>query len=323
MRKKALSSFMVMMFSISVSGCYFFPTEEEVLEPPIVKVEDIVYKTYTAKTKDMEETLLATGYIISQTEVEQSYKQALYPLKIIYVKTGDFVKKGDLLAELDTGDLEREVVLQRLLVQKAENKYKETAKSSDYSQVLYEREKLSQMESDIASSKLYASTDGQISFRADYSSGDEIKPYDVIVKIIDPENIYIKHTSTTLKEFVLDMPVYITVSDEVYEGYVFQTPNEADGSMADDESSIFFKFKDKKPSYKKIGSSASVKAVLDVHEDAVVVPRHLVKYLDGKTYVQVFKDDKKIDVDVTTGITTATEIEITSGLKAGDKVVVS
>ena len=55
--------------------------------------------------------------------------------------------------------------------------------------MLYER-KLSQMESDIASSKLYASTDGQISFRVDYSSGDEIKPYDVIVKILTLKYIY-------------------------------------------------------------------------------------------------------------------------------------
>ena len=58
-----------------------------------------------------------------------------------------------------------------------------------------------------------------------------------------------------------------------------------------------------------------MKAVLDVHEDAVVVPRHLVKYLDGKLMCRYSKMIK-IDVDVTTGITTATEIEITSGLKA-------
>lgn len=305
-----------------MSGCYFFPTEEEVLEPPVVKVEDVVYKTYVAQSKDIENALISTGYIMSASEVDLKFEEALYPLKTIYVKTGDFVKKGDLIAELDTEDLSRQVVLQRLLVQKAQALYNENSSNSNLSQLNYEKEVLSQMESDLKSSRLYATVDGQIASRIDLNPGDKVRPFVTIAKIVDSENIYIKHTSNALRDFTINMDVTITVGDTSYDGYVSQTPKEADGSNADDVNTIYFKFKNEVPSFKRVGSTATVKAVLEVHENAVVVPRHHVKYLDGRVYMQIVKDGKKVDVDVETGISNASEIEIVSGISAGDLIVV-
>lgn len=323
MGKKFLSLMLLIFFSLSLSGCYFFPTEEEVLEPPVVKVEEVVYKTYVAQSKDIENALISTGYILSTSEVDLKFEEALYPLKTIYVKTGDFVKKGDLIAELDTDDLARQVVLQRLLVKKAQALYNESSTNSNLSQLNYERELLSQMESDLNSSRLYAPMDGQIASRIDLDPGEDVRPFITIVKIVDSQNMYIKHTSNALKDFTLNMDVTITVGNTAYEGYVSQTPKEADGTNADDENSIYFKFKNDLPNFKRVGSTATVKAVLEVHKNAVVVPRHHVKYLDGRVYMQIVKDGKKVDIDVETGISNATEIEIISGLSAGDLIVVN
>ena len=46
------------------------------------------------------------------------------------------------------------------------------------------------------------------------------------------------------------------------------------------------------------------------------------KTLSGKNYVQVYKVGVKTEVDIETGISNATEIQITSGLSEGDEVVV-
>ena len=57
-------------------------------------------------------------------------------------------------------------------------------------------------------------------------------------------------------------------------------------------------------------------------ENAIVIPKHLVKSDGEREYVQIYVDGEKIEVDVVTGITNATEVEIVSGLKAGDQVIV-
>ena len=56
--------------------------------------------------------------------------------------------------------------------------------------------------------------------------------------------------------------------------------------------------------------------------DNILTNENLIKTLAGREYVQVFKDGEKIEVDVETGITNATEVQILSGLSEGDEVVV-
>ena len=41
----------VLAMAGSASGCYFFPEEEKLLDPPVLKVEDVTYSTYKAVKK--------------------------------------------------------------------------------------------------------------------------------------------------------------------------------------------------------------------------------------------------------------------------------
>ena len=51
-------------------------------------------------------------------------------------------------------------------------------------------------------------------------------------------------------------------------------------------------------------------------------PKNLVKTDGDRTYVQVFENGEKQDRDVVTGISNATEIEIVSGVEAGEAVII-
>ena len=42
----------VLAMAGSASGCYFFPEEEKLLDPPVLKVEDVTYSTYKAVKED-------------------------------------------------------------------------------------------------------------------------------------------------------------------------------------------------------------------------------------------------------------------------------
>ena len=72
-----------------------------------------------------------------------------------------------------------------------------------------------------------------------------------------------------------------------------------------------------------MGQTADITAVYASHENAVVISKTLVKTDGDRQYVTILdENDTKKEVDVTVGIENATEAEILSGLKAGDRVVV-
>lgn len=58
-------------------------------------------------------------------------------------------------------------------------------------------------------------------------------------------------------------------------------------------------------------------------KDALVVPLQAVQTADGKRFVYVIRDAKAIKTEVTAGASTDTEVQIKSGLKAGDQVATS
>lgn len=87
--------------------------------------------------------------------------------------------------------------------------------------------------------------------------------------------------------------------------------------------SIWCEFTGDQPSFLTVGMTADITAVFAAHENAVVISKTLVKTDGDRSYVSILdENDNKIDVDVTVGITNATEAEILTGLKAGDRVVV-
>lgn len=328
MRKKILCSITAIAAALSMSGCYFFPAEEELLDPPTVAIEDVAYSTYSAKIKTIESKVMASGYVTSKSEYNAGFTESGGTLKKIYVTAGQFVEEGELLAELDTGNLEYLYEQQKLIVQKAAL----YASSSQAANLEYQMEQntLAEYERQLQNSRLYAGMSGQVCFTEAMNPGSTVTAYKTIVKIIDPENLFIKYTSNSLKAFPLGAEVTITVNGEDFRGYVSKTPTETTAGLYDDypelsadTTSIYCEFTDGLPNFLTIGTLADITAVFEVHENVVVIPKNLVKTDEERTYVTILdENDNKKEVDVVTGIENATEIEIISGLSAGDKVVV-
>ena len=59
----------------SASGCYFFPEEEKLLDPPVLKVEDVTYSTYKAVKKTIVNKASATGYCVSEVQQDCSFTE--------------------------------------------------------------------------------------------------------------------------------------------------------------------------------------------------------------------------------------------------------
>ena len=157
-----------------------------------------------------------------------------------------------------------------------------------------------------------------------------VTAYRTIVKVVDPANLFVKCTSNNLRTFSLNSDVVITVNGEEYGGYVSKTPTESvDGlyeeypHLAADTTSIYCEFNGDIPDFISIGTLADITAIIEVHDNAVVISKNLVKTDGDRKYVTILdENENKKEVDVVVGIENATEAEILSGLSAGDKVVV-
>lgn len=324
---KALSAASV---SLLMSGCYFFPAEEELLDPPTVAVEDIAYSTYTAKLKTIEDKTTATGYVVCKTQYNAGFPETGGTIKTIYVTAGQFVEEGDLLAELDTGNLSYLYEQQELIVQKAQLRYNSTGSADDRLTLEMEQNTLDEYQRQLDNSRIYAGMSGQVCYVQSMNPGDTVTAYKTIVKIVDPTQLCIQYTSSTMKSFPLGQEVTITVDGEDFPGYVSKTPTDVTDGVYDDfpailsdTESLYCEFTDGLPSFLTVGMTADITAVFAAHENAVVISKTLVKTDGDRRYVTILdENDNKTEVDVTVGIENATEAEILSGLSAGDRVVV-
>lgn len=330
MKRKIIMSAALILSVSSLTGCFFFPAEEELLEPPTVAVEDIAYSTYTAKLKTIEDKTTATGYVVCKTQYNAGFPESGGTIKQIYVTAGQYVEEGELLAELDTGNLSYLYEQQKLIVEKAQLTYDSTGSADDRLTLEMEQNTLEEYERQINQSCIYAGMSGQVCYVQSMNPGDVVTAYKTIVSIIDPAQMSIQYTSSQLKSFPLGQEITITVDGEDFEGYVAKTPTETTEGVYDDfpdilsnTDSIWCEFTGDRPSFLTVGMTADITAVFATHENAVVISKTLIKTDGDRSYVAILdENDNKVEVDVTVGITNATEAEILSGLEAGDRVVV-
>lgn len=320
---KAAALALSLSLMISGSGCYFFPKEEELLDPPTIAPDEVTYSTYTAKRKTLESAVIVTGYVRSRTEKSCYFTDYTGRVKTVYVRAGDFVTEGDLIAEMNTGELEYLLEIQKLKVQAAKLQYNSTGSQADKLQLDIETETLNMYQAEYNGSKIYAPMSGQVSYVLGINPGTEIDPYKIIAKIVDPEDLYIEASYTgDINTFDLGDKVTVTVGGEEYKAELSYTPREAKADAAEDPNALYAEFTDNRPTFAYLGSLADIKKIKSVSENAIVIPKTLVKTDGDRTFVQVYKDGEKIEKDITTGIYNATEIEVISGLDEGDEVII-
>ena len=152
--------------------------------------------------------------------------------------------------------------------------------------------------------------------------GTEIDPYRVVARIADPDVLYVEADYNGDKDaFVIGDTVALVVDGVSYTGTVTYTPRKAVEDGADNQQVLRAEFVGEMPPFGYLGKIADIKKTNSVSENAVVIPKTLIKTDGDRKYVQIFEDGEKKERDIETGITNASEAEIVSGLNAGDAVI--
>lgn len=307
------------MFS---SGCYFFPDEEPILEPPTLDVSEVVYYTYTVVRKDIVSQTIQSGYLVSGVQSDCFFTKYTGQIKNIYVNPGDFVEEGQLIAEMNNGVIEHLLKIQQIKVDLAQLNYNNSGSAADRLQLEIEQSTLEQYQDEYEGGRVYAAMSGQVSFVKTLNPGDSVDPYDVIVSIVDPEKLCVRATVENSRDFFLDDEVTVEVDGDIYNGIVVRTPKEEIEEGDSEGDKVYVEFTEENPGFGYLGTIANVTKIKAKSENTLVIPKHIIKTDGDRTYVQVLRGDEKVETDVETGISNAVEIEILSGLSEGEEVIV-
>ena len=320
----------VLLLAALAGGCFLLPREEGVLPPPLLKTPEITYRTVTAQETVIEDRVTVGGVFIYPSQYSLKFRFRAGPLRGIYVRYGDEVTPGQIVAELDTDRLQLDVRRQEIVLRKAELAAERarahgadrfTTENADLD-IELERLRLQQLQEELAKSQLRAPVEGEVVYIAPLSEGESVDAFRTVVQIADPSEVLLSYNGPKRSEFALGAEVSVDIRGTRYQGEVVMTPLNVPRDAPDEmRELILMRVRDLPPEVEK-GDTASVVLIRARREGVIVLPRNLVQTYLGRRFVYVLVDGLREERNVEVGIQTPTQVEVAAGLEVGEEVVV-
>jgi membrane fusion protein, macrolide-specific efflux system len=331
---------MVLILTCSLfatAGCTLLPTEAAIEVVPIIDPPKIAQKPeYNVVSATIEQKVRASGKLMSLQESQLYFRSDNYRIQAIHVKTGDTVKQGQLIAELETGDLESQIKQKDIQLQKAEllmkdklrnvTEQNESATKLDQLDLQLQQEELAKLKQTLAKARMVAPFAGVITFVAK-NEGDMEKAYETIAVISNPAKLTVvaRFSTSDLNSVIVGMEAVVDINTVgQFKGKVVKLPvvkeNQTNQTQTIDDYVVIQL--DQMPSGLIENTPLSASIITDSKAKAVQIPLAALRTQGGRNYVlAVDGSGNKREVDVEIGLTTATEVEIVKGLTPGQKVV--
>lgn len=327
---------LVLLALPGIAGCSLMSAEQE-LQPPLVQPVQQEFDMEEAVIGNIQTFLKGTATFVSGHVEALSFKDGGL-LKGIPVELGQKVKAGELLIELETGDLELQQRLQRLNVERAQLLYKQDkasgANATDLRlrQIDLEREEISldNMENKLAKARLYSPIEGTVTYIQDLKTGEYINAYQPVITVSDPSSLQLTYVAGDGKELLpveIGMPVSLKYKGKDYSGKVLQSPSSApvsgDQETLNRNAVTLVVDMENKPEGINVGDVAELTVELQKRNNVLILPRAAIRSYMGRYYVQVLDGERRKELDIEVGLMTPTEVEVVKGLKDGQKVILN
>lgn len=332
------------------SACSLLPDEEQEEVLPTITAPAISKKPeYEVKKEQWISMVSASGKIMSEQEETLFFELENRPIKNVFVKNGDNVKAGQVLAVLDVEDKQRELRKQRLSLRTEEFKMKKTLREKDdMDPVQFEetrfafdsfREGIADLEKEIAKATIKPSFSGTV-VNVPAKKGSTTKKYDPVATIANTSRLLVTLDvpKDDLKKIAPGMEVELSINstDKKLKGKVKSLPapstnndnrdnNNSDGSNTPEQDRVdkyvTVTLSEKLPASVTRGTPLGASIITQKRNDIVVIPPSALRTLHARSYVQVVDEKGKREVDVEIGEQDSTRVEIKKGLEPGQKVV--
>lgn len=344
-----------LMMTAAFSGC----TQEAEPEENRVVVEQ------EAPAAEYKLATVSRGDVVSIKGVRSTYSQ-LNSQKVsfevsgrlvskVYVKKGDKVQKGDLLAELSGGSREAEIeqleyqiernklllaqlddtenyeISRRWLENIYNGKTYETdgieslQQSNEYSREDYrdaiaaDEQLLEKILKEVRQSKVYADMDGSVSFVKTDLEGSTSVREEVVMEIMDSSQCLFVVSDMTYAPYIREGQLLdLSVAAGNGAGSYQVEPY----LMEEWTDQMYFSVIGGEDNNLEAGNSGTINVILDSRENVLTLPVASIHQADDKWYVYIVGDDGVRQVKwVEVGLQGKEVVEIAGGLEEGERVV--
>lgn len=358
MKRKALAMTLITMLVLSGCGT---PEEQDSVVMIEQEREEIQYELAAVTVGDVQQVVNIKCTYEQEEDEDVSFEISGKKISEVYVKEGDHVVKGQLLAELSGGNLD--VQIEQLEYQIARNKveleYSELNENYEISRrwlnfmygyggnsqkaleegiaslqqsYRYSREdlmdaialdemQLAAYKEEIEKSRVYAGMTGTITWLQEGLEGSTSEKGKKIITIIDSSKCL----------FVTKAQENIPYFEEGKEIEIRISSGTGAGiytvvpyRMSEwGEEQTFTMLGDDDGNIIEVGTMGTMMLVVDSRENVLNIPKKAVHVADGKSYVYVLGQNNMREIKwVETGLLGDQNVEIISGLTRGEKVVI-
>ncbi len=304
------------------------------LAPPIKEPDKVSYETIEVKKGTIENVIRCTGTFASVSQKDLYYKERGGRLEEVFVHLGDKVKKGELLAQLETDTISNDIKLQEIEMKKAQIAYdsektrldieggSKTALELDELNLQESQIRLDDLKTQLDQTRLISPIDGEAVYITDVRLGEFINAHQTVVRVADPTKLQLKYSEDKVSSFNLGMKVTVEIGDKQYAGEVVMTPGNLPPDADDEARKSIMLSVEKLPADVQVGDSASINLTLERQDNVIVVPKQVINSFVGREFVNVLKNGIREERDVELGIQSDTEVEVVKGLEVGEIIIV-
>lgn len=312
------------------SGCSLMPKEEEL---PTAPIKEPYHAKEYIKTQvvcgDIIETVTIPAVFRASKIENIKFPEGNKRLEEVFVKAGDTVKIGDLVATLETGNLEErirdlsnEIELLSLGLKQEKEMMQLTSLSRNSREIeesIYiKKKRLEEWIQEKETCEIRAGIEGIVAYALDLNTELKSTKDVTILTILDEKSCYYEVDSQYGSYFEGEDFVTIATNRGEYEGELY-VPSETfvEGS----ENNIYFKLLI--PDFDiPIGSKGSIVRTINKREQVLIIPSDGVITTADGYYVYIeetdrFKSLKKIEV----GLVADGKAEVLNGLSEGDSII--
>lgn len=333
-RRRIYAGVLAIIVALVGSGCALLPEERVDIPPALLSPPEVRTVTYEVERGYITDELRTLGRVAAIRESTLYFRRS-GRIKELLVQAGDTIEADQVLARLETGDLEHRLQLAEIDKKRADMEYDRHEsllglEISPYELELKQLDKdkanleVERLEAELESSTIRAPFGGKI-VTVYARERDAVEAYKTVIKIADPVELEIQVSlpyGTDLNKLVRGQKVLVNVTGETWvDGYIHQISMGEEGVSSLDNKPILQIRLDDPEIPLEFDSLVRVTILLQEADNALLVPKAAVRNYMGRKFVRVLDGDARREVDVVVGIEGDTHVQILKGLDENQIVI--